>query len=55
MITCTCPECRMVWGEDRGKGDSPISPHIFCCPRCGKMAEIGKPLRNPEILGIKEE
>lgn len=32
-----CDKCRLIWQEDRSKGDSPISPHAFACPRCGRV------------------
>jgi len=53
MITCRCPECRLVWGEDRGKGDSPIHHRIFLCPRCNQMADVNKPLFNPDIAEVE--
>ncbi len=38
MIQCRCLECRLVWIEDRGQGNSPIGPYTYLCPRCGKLA-----------------
>jgi len=35
-----------MWAEDRSKGDSPVSHHIFLCPRCGVL---GKPELKEEI------
>lgn len=48
MIQGRCPECRLIWHEDRGPGDSPIHNSAFLCPRCGVHGDIDKTLWNPE-------
>jgi rubredoxin len=44
VIRLRCPDCRFVWDEDRGKGDSPIGQYVFLCARCGQLGDrIDKP------------
>ncbi len=45
MMDVRCLSCRLMWVEDRSKGDSPVSAHVFLCPRCGVL---GKPVLREE-------
>lgn len=40
MIDVRCSNCRLIWREDRSKGDSPISRYLILCPRCGYLGKL---------------
>lgn len=35
-----CPDCRLLWREDRSRGDSPVSEHVGACPRCRNIGTL---------------
>ena len=44
-VDLTCPECRLMWSEDRPDTDEPGRNQAFECPRCRThLTATGEPV-----------